>query len=204
MYKVFFQDRIVKLTDNFTKDFEQNYGLFYKFNNRKELSEILQFFELHTAMNRLVIFHIDLIFLWEEFKKCFRYIEAAGGLVRNRKGNILIIKRRGKWDLPKGKAKKGEDIEETAIREVSEECGIPDLEIKSPLKPTYHTYRLDSEAVLKKTYWFEMACSEGNNLKPQLQEDITEAVWIDPNNIKMVFNNTFPAIADVLNESLPG
>ncbi|GAJ10023.1 unnamed protein product, partial [marine sediment metagenome] len=53
-------------------------------------------------------------------------------------------------------------------------------------------------------YWFEMACSEGNNLKPQLQEDITEAVWIDPNNIKMVFNNTFPVIADVLNESLPG
>lgn len=202
MYKVFFQDGIVTLTDNFTKDFEQNYGLFYKFNTRKELSEILQFFELHTTLNHLVIFHIDLIFLWEEFKKCFRYIEAAGGLVRNQKGNILIIKRRGKWDLPKGKTKKGENIEETAIREVREECGIPDLEIKSPLKPTYHTYRLDSEAVLKKTYWFEMACSGSDNLKPQLQEDITEAIWIDTNNIKIVFNNTFPAIADVLNESL--
>lgn len=40
-------------------------------------------------------------------KKKLEVIKAAGGLVENNKGELLFIYRNKKWDLPKGKVKKG-------------------------------------------------------------------------------------------------
>src|SRR6267154_620027 len=40
---------------------------------------------------------------WQTFISYCSLIEAAGGLVQNEKNEWLIIFRRGKWDLPKGK-----------------------------------------------------------------------------------------------------
>jgi 8-oxo-dGTP pyrophosphatase MutT (NUDIX family) len=201
MYKVFFQDRTVILTENVTKYIKQDYGLFYKFKNREELSDILMFFNKHIDIDGLVVFHNDLKTLWVEFKNCFLFIEAAGGLVKNRKGEVLIIKRRGKWDLPKGKTKKKETIEEAAIREVNEECGISDLKIKSTLYTTYHTYELEDQMILKGTRWFEMIHSGSGILRPEIREDITEAQWIKPDNLGPVFNNTYKTILEVLTDS---
>ena len=62
-----------------------------------------------------------------KFSKLFPEIIAAGGKVYNDKSEILFIYRNKKWDLPKGKAEKNENISQTAIREVSEETGILDL-----------------------------------------------------------------------------
>ena len=56
-------------------------------------------------------------------------VEAAGGLVYNKEDELLMIFRNGKWDLPKGKKEKGEEIESCAKREVQEECGVRNLEI---------------------------------------------------------------------------
>ena len=39
-------------------------------------------------------------------------IIAGGGIVTNELGELLMIFRRGKWDLPKGKLDKGESIED--------------------------------------------------------------------------------------------
>ena len=60
-------------------------------------------------------------------------IQAAGGLVNNEKDEILMIFRRGKWDLPKGKLDKGETLEECAVREVEEETGLKKLQLTSTL-----------------------------------------------------------------------
>ena len=57
-------------------------------------------------------------------------IIAAGGIVMNKNNEVLLIHRRGKWDLPKGKLDCGETIEDTAVREVSEEVGIPIKKLK--------------------------------------------------------------------------
>jgi 8-oxo-dGTP pyrophosphatase MutT (NUDIX family) len=55
--------------------------------------------------------------VFEEFKACFKVIEAGGGLVLNSKGEFLVIYRNGIWDLPKGKLEKGEDFQTAALRE---------------------------------------------------------------------------------------
>jgi 8-oxo-dGTP pyrophosphatase MutT (NUDIX family) len=60
-------------------------------------------------------------------------IEAAGGLVLNERGNLLMIFRRGKWDLPKGKRDAGESIETCAVREVEEETGLVGVQLLKPV-----------------------------------------------------------------------
>ena len=82
-------------------------------------------------------------------------IKTAGGIVI-RDDKILFIYKNGRWDLPKGKAEKNENISKTAIREVYEETGILDLSITKPLEKTYHIFKRHKKHFLKSTYWFEM------------------------------------------------
>ena len=126
-------------------------------------------------------------------------IEAAGGLVFNKDGDILMIFRNGKWDLPKGKLEIGESIEECAIREVEEECGIYGLDITEKLLETYHTYNMDGEEVLKKTYWYKMKTDYSAKLIPQIEEGITKVSWIDKNQIAEKMRSSYGNISDVLN-----
>ena len=82
--------------------------------------------------------------------------KAGGGLVYNKKGDVLFIFRNGKWDLPKGGIEKGEEIRETALREVEEETGVTNLIIQRKLQKTYHIFKRNGRYKLKVTHWFEM------------------------------------------------
>ncbi len=135
---------------------------------------------------------------WEIFISDYAFIEAAGGLVKNTNGDTLFIKRLGKWDLPKGKIDKGEDAKGAALREVEEECGISGLSIIGELVPTYHTYKRGGEKILKKTHWFEMLYKGDKPLKPQTEEGITEVRWFRENEMKMVLDNTYNSIRELL------
>jgi 8-oxo-dGTP pyrophosphatase MutT (NUDIX family) len=198
MYKVFFKDRTVYFGDDFSRAFGKNKGLFYRYNNIQELNELVDVFFALKQINNLYIFHTDMLSLIEEFKSCFRFVEAGGGLVFNSKGEFLVIMRRGVWDLPKGKLEPGEDFETAALREVTEETGLKGLEIGQPIISTYHTYQLADDRILKKTRWFEM--SYRGRAKPRLQsgEGITDAVWVTPGQTDFIRKNTFPSILDVL------
>jgi 8-oxo-dGTP pyrophosphatase MutT (NUDIX family) len=125
-------------------------------------------------------------------------IEAAGGLVKNEKKNILFIYRNDKWDLPKGKIEKGETVKEAAVREVEEECSIIINKLGEKICKTYHAYISREEVVLKKTHWFKMKCKGQNKLKPQREEGITDVRWFKKNDIDDILKNTFPSIVDVL------
>jgi len=199
MYKVFFNDRVVFLTDDFAKTFEARDGLFYKFRDKEDLIEILRFFSRLKKIEQLFIFHSDIEVLKTAFRSCFFFIEAAGGVVINKKGQLLIIQRRGKWDLPKGKLETGESFEQAALRETEEECGIKDLKIGSRLLSTYHTYMIEDKPVLKKTQWFDILYGGKKKPVPQQKEDITETRWIDPSEMDVFMKNTYGSVRDVLN-----
>ena len=136
---------------------------------------------------------------WESFCKEYKIIIAAGGLVYNTKDQILMIFRNGKWDLPKGKLDKWETSEEGAIREVTEECGVSELEIIRPLQDTYHTYKLDGEKILKKIFWFEMRSFHVDSLEPENKEGITLALWVEKKDIKDKLHNSYGNIVELLN-----
>jgi len=198
MYKVFFNDRVVLLTDDFIRNFQLKYGLFYKYRNVEDLKELIQFYWRLKHIDTLFIFHYDLDELQERFRSCFEMVYAAGGLVKDRNGNILIMKRRGKWDLPKGKVNKNESFENASLREVTEECGLHGLEITTPLLSTYHSYWIDDQNILKRTAWFEMLYSGDEVPVPQIDEDITEIKWVPVEDLRQVTGNTYLAVLDVL------
>jgi len=198
MYKVFFNDRTVYFGDDFSRAFVKHKGLFYRYNNIHELSELIGVFSALTEINNLYIFHEDMLMLFEEFKACFKVIEAGGGLVLNEKGEFLAIFRNGTWDLPKGKLEKGEDFSTAALREVQEETGLHGLRIIDPLMSTYHTYTLKGRHILKKTKWFEMHYS--GSMEPVLEavEGISNYKWVTPGRTGLIRENSHASILDVL------
>jgi 8-oxo-dGTP pyrophosphatase MutT (NUDIX family) len=198
MYKVFFNERIVLLTDDFIRNFQVRYGLFYKYKDVDDLKELLDFYWKLKRIDTLFIFHHDIEELRERFKACFQQVYAAGGLVRNAQGRYLIMKRRGKWDLPKGKVNRNETIEEAGVREVSEETGLTDLQVVGPLMATYHSYYIDDQLILKRTSWFEMNYAGNEVPIPEYEEDITEIRWVRQEELGKFTENTYPAIVDLL------
>ncbi len=150
-----------------------------------------------------VLWNSDLEKLKKAFFKNFTPIEAAGGIVQNDKKEILFIFRLGKWDLPKGKVEKHEDIADTAIREVEEETGVTNLKMKKKIGETYHTYDAFGKHFIKTTHWFYLTCSSKQTVKPQTEEDITAIEWVKPSEINKPLENTYPSIKDILNSFLP-
>ncbi len=127
-------------------------------------------------------------------------IIAAGGIVKNPLNEILMIYRRGKWDLPKGKLDDGESIEACAVREVEEETGIKKIVLGNLIGKTYHEYfdTWQKEEVIKETFWFEMEIQKLTELKPQLEEDIEIVEWVSISELKNKLENTYNNIEEII------
>ena len=134
---------------------------------------------------------------FSEFAENYNQIEAGGGLVRNEKGEYLLIFRHDVWDLPKGKQEPDETIEECALREVEEETGLKGLELGSLICTTHHTYRLFGESCLKNTWWYNMNIQGCQNTVPQAEEDISKAEWVKPEELAERLATTYPSIREV-------
>ncbi len=132
-----------------------------------------------------------------------KIIKAGGGLVRNGEGELLLIFRRGKWDLPKGKLDEGETIEACAIREVEEETGVKHLALGELISVTWHEYfdKWLGEEVIKETHWFRMDVAGVPALVPQTEEDITAIEWTKKSDLPLRMEESYITIIDVLEES---
>lgn len=107
-------------------------------------------------------------------------VTAAGGLVVRREGGeplLLLIYRRGAWDLPKGKLDPGETVAECAVREVQEEVGINELTITADAGTTVHGYPEDGRYMVKTTHWYFMQTPE-RDFTPEEREGIEEVAWV--------------------------
>lgn len=198
---IYCDKRRIVLTKSIEKHYNNHNGLFIRYDTVEELSKILDFFQSTAEVENVFIKGESVQSTLEGIKKKFKLIVAAGGLVQNSKGEFLFIFRHGRWDLPKGKLEKGEEIEDAAVREVSEETGVTNLIIKHHIIDTYHTYKLGSNVILKKSHWFFMRYHGNETLVPQLNEDISIARWVPKIQLKEILQNTYDTIRDVIDSA---
>jgi len=194
MYKVFFKDSCFLLTDDQNLLQEGTHQLIHRdFNLTKAfVRDLLN--EPHPF--KAILYDEDSEALFSIFKSCFLYVKAAGGVVRQN-NQILMIKRLGVYDLPKGHLEACETIEQCASREVKEECGLQQVNVTAPLTETLHIYYRNDNWFLKKTYWFAMTCPPDSPLIPQTEEDIEEVFWVTVSEIGTVKTNTYPSLLEV-------
>ncbi|GAB3954622.1 hypothetical protein GCM10028805_40400 [Spirosoma harenae] len=138
----------------------------------------------------------------EAIKKPFKIIKAAGGVVF--KGDkLLLMFRRGVWDLPKGKLDLGESSKEGAAREVEEETGVR-VSVSERICTTWHTYTLNGNRILKRTRWYRMGVLDDSRMTPQAEEDIEKLAWLNWRETKLALTNSFSSIRYVIDEAGKG
>ncbi len=142
-------------------------------------------------------------YLEEELHALYEPVDAGGGVVENERGEILMIYRRGRWDLPKGKRDDGEEIAACALREVEEETGLKNVKLGEKICDTWHVYTQKNQSLLKQTSWYKMESHSAMPLLPQASENILEAKWIAPSAMAHFTMNTYEAIREVLHHLKP-
>ncbi|MDZ7718620.1 MAG: NUDIX hydrolase [Balneolaceae bacterium] len=129
-------------------------------------------------------------------------VTAAGGVLYKAGSSpkkVLLIKRNGFWDIPKGKLEKGETIEECAVREVEEEVGAEDLTTEKFLCETFHRYQADGKNYGKTTHWYLMEFDNPDyDFEPETNEGITEVKWANIEEAKKIVE--FENLVKVLNK----
>lgn len=164
----------------------------------KMLLNYIELLEKNKHHEGIIIQADNLPQLWRDFKSLYFYIKAGGGLVINQFGKVLLIFRRGVWDLPKGKQDPGETLAQTALREVREETGLTDLKIVEKLNNGYHCYLMSKQRTLKRTRWYLMQTQNPGQLVLQKEEGIQDAAWFDPRELPKLDMPMYNNIRDVL------
>jgi 8-oxo-dGTP pyrophosphatase MutT (NUDIX family) len=204
MYKIYINDTPLHLVSSeevksYGPSTEKKIVLRYA-GKKKFLVSIVNQLESSGRFDYIVVFDPDVERMWTDFQKIYHPVIAAGGAVFNPEGKVLIIHRRGSWDLPKGKMDDGETPAETAVREVMEETGLANINLGQHLLDTWHTYEHKGKRVLKTTHWYLMQTSD-TQLVPQAEEDIEQAVWADLDAFLAAPKEVYGNILDVLRKA---
>ncbi|AQG79746.1 NUDIX hydrolase [Spirosoma montaniterrae] len=133
-------------------------------------------------------------------KKPFKVIKAAGGVVL-KADKLLLMFRRGVWDLPKGKLDDGESSRQGAAREVEEETGVR-VAVGERICTTWHTYIQNGNRILKRTKWYRMTVLDDRHMAPQEDEGIEKLAWLDRRDTQLALTNSFSSIRYVINTAL--
>ena len=189
MYKVFVNDKPLFLTNEISKETDFQLFLLESIDIEQLIIKIFQ-----NKIQKASLYYPDEKAILKKLKEKIPVCKAGGGLVYNKNGEVLFIFRNGKWDLPKGGVEKGEEIEETAMREVEEETGVGKLSINRKLQKTYHIFKRGGKYKLKVTHWFEMESRYEGTPYPQANEGIEKAVWLKPDEIKEALKNSYENI----------
>ncbi len=175
------------------------------YRDKKELLDLIRYIEQNNDLKEVHIIGKNQEKVEQDFFSFYKRIAAAGGLVFDAQDRGMLIFRYGKWDIPKGKIERNEEVENAAMREVEEETGIDNLIIQSPLiipsnrkNVTYHTYFQKKRRVLKITYWFKMYCAEPKKAVPQEEEGITKVKWVEREHFDLHILNSWGSVGDVL------
>lgn len=195
MYKVFVNDKPFFLTNEIVK--ETDFQLFLlESTDIKKL--VINMF--NNKIKKCYLYYPDEKIILKKLKEKIPMQRAGGGLVYNKKGEVLFIFRNGKWDLPKGGKEKREKMKLAAIREVEEETGVNQLTVTKKLQKTYHIFKRNGIYKLKITQWYEMRTEFEGTPVAQAEEGIEKVAWLNAKQIEEALKNSYENIKLVFEE----
>lgn len=206
IYKIYVNDSLLTIAGDEAgqtglQEYSDSLMLRY-YGKTKFLLNIIDNLEKSPTPRQIILRTTDVQELFTEILTLFRWIEAGGGVVRNKNNDILAIFRRKRWDLPKGKLDPGETFEEAAVREVIEETGLKSVERGGLITTTMHSFRTRRDIrSLKVTKWYDMT-TEDMKLVWQEEEDIEDAIWVDPTEFINGSYDVFASIRQVVQQYL--
>ena len=114
---------------------------------------------------------------------------------------FVLIKADGRWSLPKGNVEKDETVEEAALREISEETGLPlmGLHVVGRLPDVEYAFRWSGVLVFKTVHNFLVGLSGDPPLAPQLSE-IEEVAWFSADDARRTIS--FKNARETLNAAI--
>lgn len=122
------------------------------------------------------------------------------GLIRDRKGKILLLKvnpakLHGKadyWDLPGGRVQKGDSIEETFRREITEEISIDEITDVKPLAMVMSNIRIpvgdDSVGLILGIYQCKVL--DGSDIR--ISDEHIAYDWFEPRKAAKLLKVKYP------------
>ena len=201
MHKIYFEKRCIIICPPQEQALSDPNAILYNIGTNVDIHLLVGIFETSDTLQRVYIPTEDVEDTYHRICSEFLEVNAAGGLVSNKRGDFLLIRRNGMWDLPKGHQDPGEDISTTALREVREETGIDQLESRGLICITDHCYRRNDIWHLKHTWWYDMLYTDPTDLTPQTEEDISKAAWVAKSSLPPYLLNTYPSILEVFKEA---
>ncbi len=92
---------------------------------------------------------------------------------------VCLVRAGRYWGFPKGHVEGGESAPEAALREISEECGLPQtrLTVIAELPRSEYAYRRDGRLVFKVVHQFLVLAPADAAIRPQAGE-IDEVEWL--------------------------
>ncbi|MCM1501709.1 MAG: NUDIX domain-containing protein [Bacteroidales bacterium] len=201
MHRIYFEKRCISICSPDDQALADPNAVQFHIGERISLHTLIGMFETTESLHRIYIPTEDPSATYRKICAEFVNVNAAGGLVSNKRGDYLLISRYGLWDLPKGHQEEGEDIRTTALREVQEETGISQLELRGLICITDHCYIRNGLWHLKHTWWYDMLYTDPEDLTPQREEDISKAAWVAKSSLPPFLHNTYPSIVEVFREA---
>ncbi|MCQ2183096.1 MAG: NUDIX domain-containing protein [Bacteroidales bacterium] len=201
MHRIYFEKRCIIICEPGDQALADPNSVEFHIGGKIDIHTLVGMFEASESLSRIYIPTEDTEDTYGRLCAEFREVDAAGGLVSNRRGDFLLISRNGMWDLPKGHREDGESMETTAIREVQEETGVLELELGSLICVTDHCYFRAGIWHLKHTWWYNMLYTNPVDLTPQREEDISKACWVAKSSLPPFLRNTYPSILEVFREA---
>ncbi len=200
MYKIYLEKRCIIICPPFEQALTDPNAIQFSIGEKADMHDLVQMFEISGNLGKIFIPTDNIEDTYRDLCSEFKQVDAGGGLVSNRRGDFLLIKRSGLWDLPKGHREEGEDIKVTALREVQEETGVEELVLKDLICITDHCYKREGIWHLKHTWWFDMQYTAPTDLIPQKEEDIMKAAWVAKSSLPAFLDKTYPSIIEVFKE----
>lgn len=121
----------------------------------------------------------------------------AGAIVNDREGRIMLVRRaiepfKGRWDVPGGFIKPGEDGDDALRRELAEELGVEVL-VGAAAEVIADTYGADGVPTLNIFYLARIVRGE-----PAPADDVAEIAWFGADELPPASEIAFPCVREVL------